>query len=202
MTRIAGGCWRPTTAGTPFFRIPAFSAAISGNVAAEAVAMIQPDRRDHRERGPLHHVGGVEASPEPGLQKRHRRRARAKCQKRRRGRDLEERDRGAGIGFLGRVECGHEGAVIDRLPGDQNPFVESQQVRGNVGIDRAPGCPLHGAQHGDDGTLPVGAGHMDHMTQIALGIAQLPKQALDSLQRKVDGSRMKLGEAGQPRVKR
>ena len=164
--------------------------------------MVDRDRRDHRERRPLHHVGGVEASPEPGLQKCDLRRARTKRQKRRRGRDLEERDRRAGIGFLGLVERGHKGAVIDGLPVDQDPFVESQQVRGHVGIDRAPGCPLHGVQHRDNGPLPVGAGHMHHMTQIPLGIAQLPKQVLDSLQRKVDGSRMKLGKAGQPRVKR
>ena len=100
ITASASGCCGPTTAGTPGFRIPAFSPRSWPACRRDSShgPSIPATIRHQARLG--HHVGGVEPAAQPGLEQHPVGAALGEGQEGRRGGDLEEGDRRAGIGRL------------------------------------------------------------------------------------------------------
>ena len=79
------------TAGTPAFRMPAFSLRDQRDAVAEPIGMIHGDRRDNRQRWPRDYVGRIESAAESYLEDHGVGRMLGKCHEGCGSGDLEER---------------------------------------------------------------------------------------------------------------
>ena len=100
--------------------------------------------------------------------------------------DLEKGDRRAVVGLLAGVEHVDQLELGDRIATQQDALVETHQMRGDVALHAPPGGLEHGVQHGERRALAVGARDVHHGRQAPLGIAEVPEQALDALEREID----------------
>jgi hypothetical protein len=198
MTVKASGACGPITAGTPGFRIPAFSKAIS--------SMVPPrnwtcrNRRDRGHAGLRDHVGRIEPAAESGFEQQDVGRLAREAEEGGRGGDLEIGDRGPAVGRLASLEQRGQVGFGDRAAGQADALVKAHQVRRGVDLHALAGCLQHGAQEGERRALAVGAGDVDHRRQLFLGVAEACEQALDPAEGEIDEFGMQPGEAVEDRV--
>ena len=206
----SGGCI-DTTAAAPVLRMPAFSRAISATVAPSLSAWSSEIGRDDAERGARDHIGGVEPPSEADLQDHRVGRGFGERQKGGGRGDLEERDGLAGVDALDGGEPVHQLPLADRArppagasdgAGKRDALMEADEMRRGVGMHTQARRLQHGLQERRHRALAVGARHMDHGRQPALGMPELGQQRLDAAQRKVDQERMQPLQLGKQLVAR
>jgi hypothetical protein len=111
------------------------------HAVAQELGVVERDRRDHGDKRPLHHIGGIKPAAEPDLKQQHIGRMAREQHKRRRGLDLEHGDRRRAIGDLALRECVCERLISDELAAVSVPeseaLVETHQMRRGIDMHTA-----------------------------------------------------------------
>ena len=192
----SGGC-RPTTQGTPGFRMPAFSPAISARVSPRYCWWSSETGVMAAEPRPRDDVGRVEPAAEADLEQGPVGRGLGHREEGGGGGDLEEGDRRAAVRGLAAFEQRRRAGP--RRSARRRGGCARGSGRGAARCRRGPRAPVGleaGAQHGDDRALAVGAGDVDHRRQPALGVAERGEQPLDAAERQVDDLGVQRRSAG------
>ena len=166
--------------------------------------MVEVDRGDDAEQGPIDDIGGIQPAAETDLDDGKVRRGLAHGHKGRGRGALEHRRLAATAvdGGLDPVEDGIQGLVPDQLARQPDPLVEPHQMGRGIAMDPQARRLGDGPDEGDGRTLAVGAGNMDDGRQPVLRITQRRTQDAHPVQRQVDPLRMPRAQSLGDRVHR
>jgi len=134
--------------------------------------VVEADGGDHRNQGEQH-VGGVEPAAHADLKHGHLHPALGVIGHRQGGDDLKHRHLGARLKH--RRHALHQPRYVlltDELPIGLDALSKGVQVRRGVHPCAVPRRPKDGLDHGGNGALALGAGHV-HRGVPALGMAEL-----------------------------
>ena len=157
---------------------------------AEERPVVERNRCDGAQQWPLNHVGCVQAAAEPGLQQGHIGGGAAEGKKRRRRGNLKERDRPAGVDQIAFLQQRRQRLLADLIASNDDSFAELNEMRRGIDVHPQALRFENRPKEGDQRTLAVGAGNMDHRRQISFGMAEIGEQPDDTIERQVDDARM------------
>ncbi len=165
-------------------------------VRAEPFLVIEADRGHQRDIG-INDIDRIQPAAKTDLEDRDiRPRAREQVERGQRAEfEIAETDVAAR-----RIDAGKRGAqrvVIGLAAGDAHPFVVTQQVWRGIAGDAMAGRRQHRLEHGDRGTLAVGAGDGDDGARQARDIEAFADRA-DAAEAELDRARVQLFQPRQP----
>ncbi len=192
--------------GTPGFRMPAFSPAISVKVSPRKDTWSIETGVIAVSSGLSDDIGRIEPSAEARLQQQKIGGRLGEGEKGRRCGDLEQGDQLAAIGGFGAGKAIDQIVLRDRRramrAGEHDALMEIDEMRRGIDMHALAQRFGDGAGKGEEGALAVGAGDMHHRRQLVLWVAESGEQPLDAPERQVDRLRMQLLQPLQQRVAR
>ena len=183
--RASSGC-APMMAGTPFFRMPAFSWAMAVSVFAEILLVIIVNGGDDGERRLGNDIGCIEPAAEAHFKNEIVGRGSREGEKRRRRGDFEKGDGRVAIGGFAFLQQGRQLLLGDGFAGHINALVKFHEVGRGIAMNLEARLLENGPDIGNGGALAVGSGHVNDRRQVFFRISQQRQNPLHALKAEIN----------------
>ena len=166
-----------------------------GQAISQELLVVECKVGDACDKRTVDHIGRVEPTAQPNLEKARIGRRPGERQDRRGRRDLEE----TGLDVFACVEdFGEQPSeffIINQSAGDANTLVEADEVRAGEGVNGIAAGFERCTQEGDGRAFAVGSRNVEHRRQLVLGTPKPLEDGADPLQAEAIAGRRKLRQA-------